>query len=64
MTDGERLIWATTFAIVLDRDGDAGDAVRAAARAVGQLRAVVELPVRTIWEPHEQHFFDEMVNVP
>ena len=38
MTDGERLVWATTYALVFDRDRDATNASRAAATAIEQLR--------------------------
>lgn len=66
MTDGERLVWATTFALVLDRDGNADNAARAAARAVEQLR---EAAKRLLKGPQalqidERDFLDEIVSVP
>ena len=67
MTDGERLVWATTYALVFDRDDDSIGAARAAARAIEQLR---EIPQRKL--PGGQHalqiderdFLDEIVSVP
>jgi hypothetical protein len=68
MTDGERLVWATTYALALDRSGDSVAAVRAAAQAVTQLRAEAlrkfsgrELAAEQI---DERDFLDEIVSVP
>jgi len=68
MTDGERLVWATTYALVFDRDGDSIVAVRAATRAVEQLREAAQL--RLSGERHalqidnERDFLDEIVSIP
>ena len=67
MTDGARLVWATTYALVFDRDGAAIDAARAAARAIEQLREAAQQKL-----PGGQHalqidarnFLDEIVSVP
>ena len=67
MTDGERLVWSTTYALVFDRDGDSISASRAAARAVEQLREAGQRKL-----PGGQHalllderdFLDEIVSVP
>lgn len=66
MTDGERLVWATTYALVLDREGDSNNATRAAARAVVQLREAAQ---RLLKGPQalpsdEREFLDEIVSVP
>lgn len=68
MTDGERLVWATTYALTFDRSGDPVAAVRAAAHAVTQLRAeaVRKLPARELGAEaiDERDFLDEIVSVP
>ena len=68
MTDGERLVWATTFALVFDRSGDAVAATRAAAHAVDQLRqaAQCKLPGGDFAISHvdERYFLDEIVSAP
>ena len=68
MTDGERLVWATSYAIVLDRVGDAVLAARSAARAIEQLREVSQkkLPdgTLTISQIDERDFLDEIVSAP
>lgn len=61
MTDGERLVWATTYALVFDRDGDASNASRAAATAIEQLRETAQ---RNLPEKHDENFLDEIVSVP
>ena len=68
MTDGERLVWASSYAITFDRGGDAVIAARTAALAVAQLR---EALVRrapdgnfVIFERDERDFLDEIVSVP
>ena len=63
MTDGERLVWATTYALVFDRDGDSIGAARSAARAVEQLREAAQrkFPGSQI---DERDFLDEIVNIP
>ena len=68
MTDGERLVWATTYAIMFDRNGDSVVAARAAARAVEQLREVAQVVQRKL--PVGEHALlidervDEIVSVP
>ena len=67
MTDGERLVWATTYALVFDRDGDSIGAARAAARAVEQLREVAQRKLPGGQHPlqiDERDFLDEIVSVP
>ncbi len=69
MTDGERLVWSASFAIVFDRGGDALAASHAAAHAVAQLRTAAqqrrsprgELGPSQI---DERDFLDEIVSVP
>lgn len=68
MTDGERLVWATSYALALVRGDDAVGAVRAATSAVLHLREVV---VRrspeggyTISQVDERDFVDEIVTAP
>lgn len=67
MTDGERLVWAVSYAIAFDRGGDSVFAVQAAARAVIELRAAATRKVEgsyAISQIDERDFLDEMVNVP
>lgn len=68
MTDGERLVWATSYALVFDRSGDAVESSRAAAFAVEQLRATAVCKQsgsdRTIKRALERDLLDEIVNVP
>ena len=67
MTDGERLVWATTYAIVFDRDGDSAAAARAAARAVDQLREAVQRKLpdgQHALQIDERDFLDEIVSIP
>jgi len=68
VTDGERLVWAASYAVVLDRAGDSVVAVREATRAIAELR---EVAVRreaaggyTISQVDERDFVDEMVTAP
>lgn len=61
MTDGERLVWSTTYALVYDREGDAIAAAQAAAFAVEQLRRTV---IQGILQAEARDFLDEIVNVP
>lgn len=68
MTDGERLVWAASYAFALDRLGDSVDAVRAATLAITQLR---EAAIRrasdgsyVISQIDERDFVDEMVSAP
>ena len=67
MTDGERLVWAASYALVFDRNGDAMSAARAAARAVEQLReaAKQKLPGgHRALQLEELDFLDEIVSIP
>lgn len=67
MTDGERLVWATTYALVFDRDGDAVAAARAAATAVEQLREAGQRKLpggQHALQIDERDFVDEIVSVP
>jgi hypothetical protein len=68
VTDGERLVWASSFAIVFDRAGDAVVAARTAAVAVAQLREVLARRAPdgnfVIFERDERDFLDEIVSVP
>ena len=66
MTDGERLVWATTYALVFDRSDDSITSARAAARAVEHMR---EAARRTYASPHplqidERDLLDEIVSAP
>jgi hypothetical protein len=68
VTDGERLVWAASYAIALDRAGDSVAAVRAATSAITQLR---EAAIRrasdgsyVISQIDERDFIDEMVSAP
>ena len=67
MTDGERLVWATTYALVFDRDDDPIVAARAAARAVEQLRDAGQRKLpggQFALQIDERDFLDEIVSVP
>jgi len=68
VTDGERLVWAASYALALERVGDSVAAVRAATRAITDLR---EAAIRrgpggryVISQVDERDFVDEMVNAP
>ena len=68
MTDGERLVWASSYAIAYDRGGDSVAAARVAASAITQLR---EAAFRrspdgnfVIVAVDERDFLDEMVTAP
>lgn len=67
MTDGERLVWATTYALVFDRDGDSISATRAAARAVEHLREAGQRKLprgEHALQIDERDFLDEIVSIP
>jgi hypothetical protein len=68
MTDGERLVWASSYALVFDRDGDAIVAARTAALAVAQLREALARRAPdgnfVIFRGDERDFLDEIVSVP
>ena len=67
VTDGERIVWATSYAIALDRNNDASLASQVASSAIVRLR---ETALRasdgnlTTAEIDERLFIDEIVNVP
>lgn len=68
MTDGERLVWATSYAIVFDRSGDAINASSAAAHAVEKLREEAQRKLsNSELKPaqiDERDLLDEIVSVP
>lgn len=68
MTDGERLVWATTYALAFDRSGDSTISSRAAANAIEHLRSAAQrkLPSGELAIVHsdEREFLDEIVSVP
>lgn len=68
MTDGERLVWAASYALALERVGDSVAAVRAATSAVTQLREVAVRRVSggdyVISQVDQRDFVDEMVTAP
>ncbi len=68
VTDGERLVWATSYALALDRVGDSIAAIRVATSAVTQLReaAIRRVPGGgyLISQIDERDFVDEMVTAP
>ena len=67
MTDGERLVWATTYTLVFNRDDDSIVAARAAARAVEQLREAGQRKLpggQHALQIDERDFLDEIVSVP
>jgi hypothetical protein len=74
VTDGERLVWATSYSIAFARGSDAVVASQVAATAVVQLRETAarrRLPVDgprvddlSLAEVDARLFLDEIVNVP
>ena len=69
MTDGERLVWATSYSFALELGADVVAAVRGATRAVLQLRevAIRRRPIDgtfVISQADERELLDEIVNVP
>lgn len=68
MTDGERLVWAASYALAIARVGDAVVAVRDATSAITQLRevAIRRTSDGTLVISHldERDFVDEIVNAP
>ena len=68
MTDGERLVWAASYAIALDRGGDAVVAARTAALAIAQLREAANSRTSNgtfvISQIDERDFIDEIVSAP
>jgi hypothetical protein len=67
VTDGERLVWATTYALVFDRDGDSTIAARSATLAVEQLREAAQRKLpggKYALQIDARDFLDEIVSVP
>lgn len=68
MTDGERLVWAASYAFALSRVGDSVAAVRAATKAIMQLREASARRTSdgrlTISQIDERDFVDEIVSAP
>jgi hypothetical protein len=68
MTDGERHVWAASYALALERVGDSVAAVRVATSAVAQLREARARRVPggdyAITQVDERDFVDEMVTAP
>ena len=68
MTDGERLVWAASYAAVFTRGSDAVTAAREATLAVTQLRTAATRRSDDgrflIREFDERDFVDEMVHAP
>lgn len=68
MTDGERLVWATSYALSFERGGDSVVAVRVATQAITELRAVAGRRTSgtefVISQIDERDFVDEMVSAP
>jgi hypothetical protein len=68
VTDGERLVWAASYARALDRLGDAVAAVSAATHAIIELRAAATQRSPsggyTIAQIDERDFVDEIVTAP
>lgn len=64
MTDGERLVWAASYAVALELTGDATTAVRSATRSIERLREVAGHKKPTTSEADEQAFVDEIVSAP
>lgn len=68
MTDGERLVWAASYALVFERIGDPVVAVRAAGSAIAHLRdvAVRKAPDGSdvISQVDDREFVDEFVTAP
>jgi hypothetical protein len=68
MTDGERLVWAASFALSFDRGGDSVAAVRVATIAITELRAVAVRRTTSggyvIAQIDERDFVDEIVSAP
>lgn len=67
MTDGERLVWATTYSLVFDRGGDSIGAAQAAARSIEQLREAAQRKLpggKHALQIDDRDFLDEIVSVP
>jgi len=68
VTDGERLVWATSYSLALQRLGDVVAAVRTATLAITELREVASRRVSggdyVISQIDERDFVDEIVSAP
>lgn len=66
MTDGERLVWATSYSIAFARGNDAVISSQIAATAVTRLRETAAKRRLPVDGPREDDlaFLDEIVNVP
>jgi hypothetical protein len=68
LTDGERLVWASIYALAVERGDDSITAVRAATHAITQLRETAALRkgdgTFVISQVDERECVDEMVNAP
>jgi hypothetical protein len=68
VTDGERLVWAASYALALDRQGDVVAAVRSATLAITGLREAATRRASTgdyvIAQGDERYFVDEIVTAP
>ncbi len=68
MTDGERLVWAASYALALERVGDSVVAVRSATRAIMELREAATRREPSggyaISQIDERDFVDEIVTAP
>ncbi len=68
MTDGERLVWAASYALALERLGDAVAAVSAATHAIIELRTAATQRTPSggyaITQIDERDFVDEIVTAP
>lgn len=65
MTDGERLVWATSYSLAFDRGGDAVAAALSAARAVEQLREAAQCKASAVaLHLDARDLLDEIVSVP
>jgi hypothetical protein len=68
MTDGERLVWASSYALALTRLGDSVAAVHAATLAITELREASTRRVPggdfAISQIDARDFVDEMVTAP
>jgi hypothetical protein len=68
MTDGERLVWAASYAIALDRGTDAVVAAQTATLAIIQLRTAANRRTPdgnfVIAQIDERDFIDEIVSAP
>lgn len=68
MTDGERLVWAVSYALSFARGGDSIAAVRAATLAITELRSAASRRTSggnyAISQIDERDFVDEIVCAP